>query len=499
MDILTAAVNYVEKYRWSVIPLKPGLKEPLIPWQEYQTRLPTMEELTRWFQSTQNGIGIVTGRISNLSVIDVDALEVLTSLTISSPIAVKTRKGKHFYFLYQEGLANSASKIAEHVDVRGEGGYVVAPPSLVDGHRYRFCSPIVRPSLLNVFPRELLTNAESRNVQPKAPDWISEALTKLSEGSRNETFTRVAGAMHRARFPASAMYTFLAPHAERVNFDREELNAVIQSVTKYENGQEESNALYTGNDKAENLADFLKGEEKVDWIVPGLISKSGIGFCAGLPESLKTWILIDLAIECARGGIWLGHTVHKAKVMFIDQERFKGETRRRVQKLLKGKQITLNENLSEHFIIQVGSSIRLNLDVSFDAFRKKLSDIRPDLVIVDSFATFSTVAENDRQEVQKVMERIKQLRQEFGCTFIFIDHEGKGVLSPDNIGRAPDAYSMIGSVGKPAAAELVLTVRKESDSSVVIYNTKNSLAPAINPISVQLVDTPNEGVKLEKL
>jgi hypothetical protein len=405
------------------------------------------------------------------------------------------------YFKHS-GETNSASKIAEHVDVRGEGGFVVAPPSIVGSHLYRF---LVLPnsSRLQPFPQELL-NAERHIVSGiggKSNDWLSQALEGIREGNRNDTFAKLVGRLHRDKHSPSNILALLRPHAELHAFPIGELENVIQSVTRYENesGQRTSYEIHAQEGKAENLEKFLEGVEKVNWIVPGLIANSSIGFAAGLPESLKTWILIDLAIECARGGSWLGNKVNKNRVLFIDQERFIGETRRRFKKMLKGKNISVDEDINRNLIVQVGSSIRLNLDVSFDAFRKKLSDIRPDLIIVDSFATFSTVAENDRQEVQKVIERIKQLRQEFGCTVLMIDHENKSVLSPDNVGKTPDAYSMIGSVGKPAAAELVLTVRKETDSSVTIYNTKNSLAPSVAPITVQLVDTENGGVKLEQL
>lgn len=497
MNTYATAVKYVETYKFSVIPLKPNSKEPLIDWKPYQTRFPTPEELRKWFLNTENNIGIVTGKISNLSVLDVDVKEL--SVGVFSPISVITMRGKHIYFAFN-GEVNSASKIAEHIDVRGEGGYVVAPGSVVNGFKYRFISPCIEIRRLTPFPKELLNvpavvsdnggaNVNKQKIKPL--DWISEALEGIREGNRNATFTSIAGRLHRDRHSQSVIMALLSPHAALHSFPLEELNNVVQSITRYRTGNEEHTQENTGED----IETFLEGEETVEWIVPNVIAKSSIGFCAGLPETFKTWILAELAIEASRGGTWLGIKTKRTKVLFIDQERFAGETRRRFKKMLLAKGLT-GKDLHNNLFIQTGSSVRLNLEESFQAFRRKLEEIRPELIIVDSFATFSTVAENDRQEVQKVIEKIKQLRQEFGCTILMIDHEGKSVLNPDSKGEMPDAYRMVGSVGKPAAAETVLTIRKDDANTVTVYHTKSSLAPAVSPIQVRIVDTETGGIRL---
>lgn len=493
---MKAAVNCAVM-GWSVIPLKPGSKEPLIPWMEFKTRLPTMSELRKWFQNTQNNLGIVTGKLSNLSVLDVDDPRQCPNIT--SSITVLTRRGKHLYFAYT-GETNSASKIAEHVDVRGEGGFVVAPPSIVDGVAYRFISPVVHTIRLRPFPRQLLNvsveaNNGGNNVKPhNPPGWIAKTLDEVAEGGpRTPNFVKVIGRLNRDGHVPDDIFALLEPVATARSYDLNKLKEIILDVTtRY--GQGKSETVYAEGSEAEDIETFLEGDEEVEWIVPGVIAKNTIGFVAGLPETFKTWILADLAIEAAVGGKWLGTSVAETKVLFIDQERFRGETRRRFKKMLTAKNIGGSE-VKGKLYIQVGSTIKLNNDVSFEAFRKKLGEIKPELVIIDSFATFHTAAENDRQDIQKVLERVKQLRQEFGCTFLFIDHEGKSVLNPLTAGEVPDAFKMVGSVGKPAAAETVLTVRKESANSVTLYHTKSSLAPATAPKFIEIIDV-GDGVKV---
>jgi hypothetical protein len=84
--MLDYAKDYLQR-GFSIIPLKPKDKRPAIPsWLEFQKRIPTEEELEQWFgNGSSNGIGIVTGNISGLTVVDLDSQE-----------AVQFAKTNHF-------------------------------------------------------------------------------------------------------------------------------------------------------------------------------------------------------------------------------------------------------------------------------------------------------------------------------------------------------------------------------------------------------------------
>lgn len=59
---------------WSVIPVEARGKRPIVPWLEYQSRLATEKEVEAWFGGRRNpNLGIVTGALSNLVVLDIDA------------------------------------------------------------------------------------------------------------------------------------------------------------------------------------------------------------------------------------------------------------------------------------------------------------------------------------------------------------------------------------------------------------------------------------------
>ncbi len=125
---------------FSVIPIIPGQKKPMIKWQKYQKERATKEQITEWWTQTPNAnIGIVTGKVSNLFVIDLDkhdpAYDEDTVMqyipdTIECPVVNTPKGGQHLYFAPPEEEITIGARFIPGCDFRGEGGYVLAPPSI---------------------------------------------------------------------------------------------------------------------------------------------------------------------------------------------------------------------------------------------------------------------------------------------------------------------------------------------------------------------------------
>ncbi|HPA14154.1 MAG TPA: bifunctional DNA primase/polymerase [Desulfobacterales bacterium] len=124
---------------WSVIPVRPKDKRPAVRWLEYQHRQPREDEISRWFDRWPgDNIGIITGRISGPVVIDIDSkyggdqsLSRLEQENGSLPCtieAVTGGGGRHIYYAHPGGVIYNKIAFAPGIDVRGDGGYVVAHP-----------------------------------------------------------------------------------------------------------------------------------------------------------------------------------------------------------------------------------------------------------------------------------------------------------------------------------------------------------------------------------
>src|SRR5262249_27131057 len=103
--LLAAALDYAER-GFSVIPIKPKDKKPLIAWETYQTEPAPEPTIDRWFESwpTAN-IGLVTGAISDCIVIDLDSNEatqklksLLGNYDLSAVPRSRTGKGFQLFF-----------------------------------------------------------------------------------------------------------------------------------------------------------------------------------------------------------------------------------------------------------------------------------------------------------------------------------------------------------------------------------------------------------------
>lgn len=132
-DILTFALEYVER-GWPVIPTLG--KQPITAWTEYQQRLPTTDQVRAWF-NCQGGynVAIVTGSCSGLVVVDCDSEEDTTwwmSRFPPSPLTVATGGGgAHFYYRHPgQSVRNRCRLFGRKIDLRADGGLVVAPPSI---------------------------------------------------------------------------------------------------------------------------------------------------------------------------------------------------------------------------------------------------------------------------------------------------------------------------------------------------------------------------------
>ena len=137
-----AAHEYVAS-GWPVLPLEPCGKKPLTRHGFKDATRCHDQVANYWSRTPDANVGIATGVASGLFVVDVDGSDgdrALTSICdIPVTIEARTSKGRHLYFEMPDGieLGLTVNGIAKQIDTRGNGGYIVAPPSVhPSGHVY---------------------------------------------------------------------------------------------------------------------------------------------------------------------------------------------------------------------------------------------------------------------------------------------------------------------------------------------------------------------------
>lgn len=247
-------------------------KQPLVPWKEFQNRLPTKDEVTQWFTMNPDAnIGIVTGKVSNLLVFDLDSTHAEEYAEENggfpdTPISA-TGRGRHIWMKYPEGIdfKNSVNKVLD-IDIRADGGFVVAPPSQhgsgnfyewqegysLDDYDLAPCNEWMmyylehmheapdkkkesRTEIASVIER-LDTNHSANKKEIIENEIVSILKNGCSQGERNHTAAKVAGHLIKTIKNKDEALAMMENWNLKNNppLDASELKGVFESVAKLE-------------------------------------------------------------------------------------------------------------------------------------------------------------------------------------------------------------------------------------------------------------------------
>lgn len=256
MDNKTFALAYC-KMGLSVIPIKGPYatdydesKKPLLDWKEYQSTRPTEQIITQWFKKwPKANIALLTGPQTNLLDLDIDkdkgGFESLKGKHLPKSWISRTPSGGlHYYFKWPkelESVTTTRSKLYEGVDIRGKGGYVVAPPSPgFNGSQYSWeeeCS--FRNSVLTDPPQWLVEKIKETGLKKlgtgeydpdTADNWLCEAWDGLpgGQGVRRAAYIKLLSLFFGKNFNWKFVHKLLSewnlknnPPLEESKFDKD--------------------------------------------------------------------------------------------------------------------------------------------------------------------------------------------------------------------------------------------------------------------------------------
>jgi len=231
---LNHALDYL-KAGYSVIPVGPD-KKPLFSWKEFQDRKATEDEAAGWYSRNPGAnVGIVTGRISGITVLDFDsqaAVDYFLENSKGETPCSDTPRGMHAIYAYEEGTRNTVKVNGLDIDVRSDGGYIVAPPSInAEGKPYRWLVSILDmpPAPLPAFLKKFfLYNREQVSHIPSSPIQSQYFV----EGRRDEDLFHLANCLIKGGAQPDYVRQVLEMLASSCNppFPEREIEAKIKSA-----------------------------------------------------------------------------------------------------------------------------------------------------------------------------------------------------------------------------------------------------------------------------
>lgn len=251
-NCLDAAIKYATEYKWAVFPVSPQTKKPLTP-HGCKDAKKSVGAIRAWWKRWPNAsVGVATGSISNLVVIDedldedkglygfreVDQWERTHTKLPETVRAITGRGGAHCYYRYTGDDIKNRAGILPGVDVRGEGGYVVAPPSVhPNGTEYQWeIAPEEMPVAdLDDTVREFLSIGQS-----KTSEVAFNVPKRIASGERNDTLFRLACSLQSQGLPDAAIISALRETNEKacdIPLNDDELMLIASSALKYSKGE----------------------------------------------------------------------------------------------------------------------------------------------------------------------------------------------------------------------------------------------------------------------
>ena len=465
MKIDQQVLDYVDT-GWSILPVKPSEKRPYMTnWLQYTKTKATRENVINWFSSlTGAGVGMVTGKISNIVVLDVECycptpIEEILKKYPTQLISRTGSGGYHLFYQYPQNVTRVSNRVRifEGADLRADGGFIVLPPTVhPSGNRYEWVqkgTPMAFPmSLLDVESKPSVTNE----------GWVTEALRGVSEGGRNDTCARLAGYLFKKGIAYDIVEALILDWNER-NDPPLPVNEVRTTLKSIERSHAGADSQFTrvefDNDQTPQekqastfdvmrMCDYVKGYggEGVSWLVNDWLPDKSITFLVSPPESYKTWILLDLAVSVSSGVPFLGQfeVFDKGPTLIIQQEDSHSGLTDRLALIVEQK-LGMNANLDgddwqipsmPDLPIYVHPSRMLRFDNKkvIEELEKQIEILKPKVVMIDPLYSTTSSTDNYMSDLANQMMVLKAWRDRYGCSFV-IAHHSKKNLDPDSTAR----------------------------------------------------------------
>lgn len=512
-NTLNAALEYAQN-GYSIFPCRPRSKTPLVKaWQDNASN--DEVQIRQWWEKwPEANIGLPTGPINNLFVLDTDSPEAFkeagergyipTTKTydseglkgqVTDACIVQTGRGYQVYFTWTDGIRNSTGDLGENLDVRGDGGFVVGVGSIHEsGSVYEYAS--------------------SRRKATAAPECLLKALREgarqfgsvdfgkpIPQGQRNAELTRIAGKLTSIGLDAASTRATL--HIINRNQCDPPLEAhEVDGITLYENQQVSSSPKRNDSDDTRTTGVTMSDveSEEVTWLWDRRIPYGKLTLLEGDPDFGKSLITVDLAARVSRGKVLTDGSLEDVEylehldsldnvggVVILNAEDAPGDT---IKPRLLAAGADLTRIRAVHAIKPDDTLFSIPEDLSI--LEREIEQVDAKLVIVDPLSAFMKGDPNKDSDVRKALTPFSKLAERTGIAVVVVRHFNKNV-------DTKALYRGGGSIGIIGAARSAWAVapHPHDDDVSVLVSQKGNLSKKADTIAYTIVEAGNGAPRIQ--
>lgn len=529
-DLIDAAHDLLER-GYTVIPVRAGEKKPAVKWKKYQEVPPEAEDIDRWWgQWPDASIGIITGEVSGVVVVDIDSPEAQAyceEIGLHSPIQSRTRRGRHMWFAHPRNgeifgprVGNNPSKDWPSVpglDFRGDGSYVLVAPS--NGYEWEIPYPLTLDDDLPIWKGlpekgpesdqtakvyDISTGMEFGDLDLssveiyRASVWeeveakvASDGL--IQEGGRNALLTRYISEQVIAGLRGDALIDKGEEFMEcffQYPLPRQELMTCVASVERMEKANHPERyekkveppkkiiRLLTEDD-ADDLISSTRGisYHARPWLYPGTITQ-----LHGYSGSGKSIFLQHLLYAVACGCDSFGpYPLQKARVLYMDYENGRSVLGRRLNMLKATHGRSSGRFKVWGSFLETDKATGLNTRDGLDMLAKHIRAERPDVLVIDTVrSAFPGLEENSADAWSSVNSLAMKLR-DTGLAVILVHHSNK---PGEKLGREAGSTNQLTVLDTQIRVTQVYEKKELAEQNSGLLDEKLDLRPYLSLKSI---------------
>ncbi len=498
-------MNIAQKYLelgLSVIPLgkvskdaagKKVIQYPHSGWKRFSEERATAEEAAKW----NGNLGIATGRVSGILVLDIDSYKpgfddkLVKSLRLPPTVVQETASGgKQYFFKYPAGITIKNAVCFGHdgsgVDIRGDGGMVIAPPTKTPYGAYKWLLSPEDTEIADVPPKllEMLKVHASPETRKALP-----TLVDLKEGEGRDNalaalvgklvMTVAPGKWDEEVFPAivAVNKTYKPPLSEA------DVRRIYKSITETEARRRKGAGVVPApaakpfgpamSFKALMATEYPAARFAVD----PFFEAGTLNMISAPPNTWKSWIMMICAGAIAEGGSAFGKfKTEKAGVMIVNEEDSHRALQDRFRILgMAGKDIEVYLRIAE------GAKLE---DAYIAQLITEAKALKIGVIMFDSLRAVHDSEENDSTEMQKVLDKLKTIARE-GITVIFTHHHRK--KGQFEKGDSPEMSRGSSAINAAISGHLSFEEEdRDSGKFVIVRHLKSKAGEKLAPFELKI-------------